>query len=389
MNRFLSLAVAGFAALATAQDPVPKSAPPEDKDPITTKSGMKYSVLQAGEKDGQKPELGDRVKVNYTGWLEDGTEFDTNRARGGPVQFALGAVIPGWNEGVALMTRGTRGKFTIPPTLAYGEAGAGRGVIPPNATLTFEIELVDFEKGPAYVAMQADKVLTAKSGLEYEIASPGTGDVLTASDSIELQFGVWTTAGGFVMNHFFQPQPLRMPIDQLPVPFMQELALELKEGGVCMAEVPVADAFPSRKPPQLGDDTKCIWMVKVAQVFRVPAFEAPVADKLTKTASGLQYEVLREGTGKAPAATDTVQVHYAGWLEDGTGFDSSYGRGEPAEFPLNGVIAGWTEGVQLMKEGAIYQFVIPGNLAYGLGGSPPKIGPNATLVFRIELLKVK
>ena len=121
---------------------------------------------------------------------------------------------------------------------------------------------------------------------------------------------------------------------------------------------------------------------------RIPS-RATAADKLTKTASGLQYEVLREGTGKAPGATDTVQVHYAGWLEDGTGFDSSYGRGEPAEFSLNGVIAGWTEGVQLMKEGALYQFVIPGNLAYGAGGSPPKIGPDATLVFRIELLKVK
>ncbi len=107
------------------------------------------------------------------------------------------------------------------------------------------------------------------------------------------------------------------------------------------------------------------------------------------TASGLQYEVLTEGKGQAhPAATDNVTVHYKGTLLDGSEFDSSYSRGEPAAFPLNAVIPGWTEGVQLMTEGAKYKFYIPANLAYGENGAGGKIGPNEALIFEVELIKI-
>lgn len=106
------------------------------------------------------------------------------------------------------------------------------------------------------------------------------------------------------------------------------------------------------------------------------------------TKSGLQYEVLTEGTGKQPKATDTVRCHYEGRLLDGTVFDSSYKRGEPADFGLNQVIPGWTEGVQLMKEGAKFRFHIPYLLAYGEQGAPGAIPPYATLVFDVELVKV-
>jgi FKBP-type peptidyl-prolyl cis-trans isomerase FkpA len=106
------------------------------------------------------------------------------------------------------------------------------------------------------------------------------------------------------------------------------------------------------------------------------------------TPSGLQYMVLREGSGPRPMASDTVRVNYEGKLLDGTVFDSSYERGEPAEFPLNRVIAGWTEGLALMPVGAKYRFWIPSDLAYGASGSPPKIGPNAALTFDVELLGI-
>jgi FKBP-type peptidyl-prolyl cis-trans isomerase len=107
------------------------------------------------------------------------------------------------------------------------------------------------------------------------------------------------------------------------------------------------------------------------------------------TASGLQYEVIKEGTGKQPTAENTVTVHYTGTLINGKKFDSSVDRGEPATFPLKGVIAGWTEGLQLMKIGAKYRFYIPSNLGYGERGAGADIGPNETLIFDVELIDVK
>ena len=109
---------------------------------------------------------------------------------------------------------------------------------------------------------------------------------------------------------------------------------------------------------------------------------------VTVLPSGLQYMVLKEGEGKKPKATDKVKCHYEGTLPNGTVFDSSYRRGEPAVFPLNGVIAGWTEGVQLMAEGAKYRFFIPYHLAYGERGAGQSIPPYAALVFDVELIEV-
>lgn len=110
--------------------------------------------------------------------------------------------------------------------------------------------------------------------------------------------------------------------------------------------------------------------------------------EITTTASGLQYEVLKAGEGDKPKVTDTVSCHYKGTLIDGTEFDSSYKRGEPASFPLQGVIKGWTEALQLMPVGSKWKLHIPSELGYGEGGSPPNIGPNEALVFEVELLSI-
>lgn len=116
--------------------------------------------------------------------------------------------------------------------------------------------------------------------------------------------------------------------------------------------------------------------------------ENKAKEGVTTTESGLQYRVITEGSGAKPTATDTVTVHYSGKLLDGTEFDSSYSRNEPAVFGLNSVIPGWTEGLQLMSEGSKWELVIPSDLAYGPGANGP-IPPNSVLVFEVELLEVK
>lgn len=135
---------------------------------------------------------------------------------------------------------------------------------------------------------------------------------------------------------------------------------------------------------QVAEDTVVVEEVTAQQAVFVDT------TGYTTTASGLKYKVVKEGTGAMPKAEDTVEVHYTGKLLDGTVFDSSVERGETISFPLNGVIKGWTEGLQLMKEGAKYEFIIPPYLAYGERGTPGgPIGPNATLYFEVELFKVK
>jgi peptidylprolyl isomerase len=121
-----------------------------------------------------------------------------------------------------------------------------------------------------------------------------------------------------------------------------------------------------------------------------PSTGSSEKNEMKTTASGLKYQVLKQGTGTvSPKATDTVNVHYHGTLLDGTVFDSSVQRGQPISFPLNGVIRGWTEGLQLMHVGDKFKFEIPPNLAYGPNSPSPKIPPNSTLVFEVELLGIQ
>lgn len=119
------------------------------------------------------------------------------------------------------------------------------------------------------------------------------------------------------------------------------------------------------------------------------AIDADAPKEFSQTASGLKYRILRKGTGANPRATNRVKVHYHGWLDNGQKFDSSYDRGEMIEFPLSGVIPGWTEGMQLVGKGGMIELEIPGHLGYGPNGIPGTIPPNATLHFLVELHDVK
>jgi FKBP-type peptidyl-prolyl cis-trans isomerase FklB len=139
---------------------------------------------------------------------------------------------------------------------------------------------------------------------------------------------------------------------------------------------------------QMEDKQKVVGEKNAADATKFLA-ENKKKDGVKTTASGLQYKVMKEGAGAQPKETDTVTVNYRGTLINGTEFDSSYKRGQPATFPINGVIKGWTEALQLMKTGSKYQLFIPADLAYGARAVGPDITPNSALIFEVELLEVK
>nr|WP_255604443.1 FKBP-type peptidyl-prolyl cis-trans isomerase [Oscillochloris sp. ZM17-4] len=167
-----------------------------EENAVTTASGLTYIEIAPGA--GDAPKTGDVVSVHYRGTLADGKVFDSSYERGQPIQFALGRgmVIPGWDEGIGLMRKGGKAKLIIPPNLGYGAQGAG-GVIPPNATLTFEVELVDIQAGPPEAPAQVDdsQYTTTPSGLKYYDFEVGSGAEATAGKTAVVHYTGWLTDG--------------------------------------------------------------------------------------------------------------------------------------------------------------------------------------------------
>ncbi len=227
----------------------------------------------------------------------------------------------------------------------------------------------------------------AKTEAMTEVKTEASVAKTYTTDKQQHSYALGASMGLFAQNRLEQQQDLGIEYDEAA------LMAGFKDGLANATEYTV---------PELQELTRASDMkLKTAQEERANAASATnVADGLAylaenakkegviTTASGLQYEVLTQGEGNSPSSeTSTVKVHYKGTLLDGTEFDSSYSRGEPATFPLNRVISGWTEGVQLMKEGSTYRFTIPSDLAYGERATG-KITPNSTLIFDVELLEV-
>lgn len=248
---------------------------------------------------------------------------------------------------------------------------------------------------PADVAAAPADAEKTASGLASKVLQPGTGkDHPGAEDTVKVHYTGWMTDGKMFDSSVTRGQPAEFPLDHVIKGWTEGLQL-MVEGEKRRFWIPgnLAYGETARRPGgpfgTLVFDVELLGIKKAPPAPAVPTDVAAVPKNAKKTESGLAYRVLTKGKGKQhPTATSTVKVHYTGWTTDGKRFDSSVVRGQPAEFPLNGVIKGWTEGVQLMVEGEKTRFWIPGKMAYGdEPGAPGR--PFGMLVFDIELLEIK
>jgi peptidylprolyl isomerase len=363
------------------------AAPPTDAQ--KTASGLAYKALTRGDGAGDHPAEYDRVKVHYTGWTTDGKMFDSSVAKGRPATFQLKAVIEGWTEGVQLMKKGDRFRFWIPENLAYkGRPGAPAGM------LVFDIELQEIIPGPKPIPAPEDVAAPppgakkTSSGIAYRVLAEGTGkDRPTADDTVKVHYTGWTTDGKMFDSSVQRNRPASFPLKGV-IPGWTEGVQLMRVGDKMRFWIPEELAYkdkPGRPQGMLVFDIELIEIQTPPKPIPAPKDVAAPPKKATKTASGLAYVVVKAGAGgDKPAAGSTVEVHYTGWTTDGKMFDSSVSRGQPTQFPLNRVIPGWTEGVQLMSVGDTYRFWIPEELAYK--GQPGR--PQGMLVFDVELLRI-
>ena len=247
---------------------------------------------------------------------------------------------------------------------------------------------------PADVAAAPADAEKTASGLASKVIQKGTGTARPgAEDTVKVHYTGWMTDGKMFDSSVMRGQPAEFPLNGVIKGWTEGLQL-MVEGEKRRFWIPANLAYgdtPRRPGGPFGTlvfDVELLGIKKAPPAPAVPTDVAAVPKNAKKTDSGLAYRVLTKGKGKVhPTASSVVKVHYTGWTTDGKRFDSSVMRGQPAEFPLGGVIKGWTEGVQLMVEGEKTRFWIPGKMAYG---DEPKPGrPYGMLVFDIELIEIK
>lgn len=359
-----------------------------------TASGLQFLEKAAGE--GDSPQEGDIITLHFIGTLADGTVFGDTYSTDQPVVVVYGReqLLPGWEEGVGMMKAGGEAQIVIPPELGFGDQPVGS--IPPNSQLILDIELLSVEAPPEPTAVDEADMETTDSGLMYYDIEEGDGATPEVGGTVTTDFTIWVREDDgdrFVVSSA-DNQPISFTVGALDIVFpgWDEGVSSMQEGGKRLLVVPSDLALGAQGGGDIPPDATLVMEVELLEVVEPPepiAMEEVDPDDYIETESGLMYYDVVEGDGDSPEDGQLVIVHYTGWLEDGTQFDSSVERGEPFTFPIGqgGVIAGWDEGVATMKIGGKRQLVIPSDLAYGDGGSGP-IPPGATLIFDIELLDI-
>jgi FKBP-type peptidyl-prolyl cis-trans isomerase len=361
-------------------------------DATKTASGLVIKKITAVA-SGPTPGKNDLVKVHYTGWKASGeTMYSTTDKGGQPMQMAMQGVPPGFAEGLAMMKKGEKAMLWIPPEIGYRETAKP----PTPEQMAYEVELIEIIPAPAVpkdLAKPPGDAQKTPAGNAYIILKQGTGvDKPRSFDTVVFNSTAWDAAGNQVESTENGPQ--KHPQTQSPFRTskgLEDALLQLTVGTRARFWVPKAQV--EYREPIKADGLVTIEIElqdlqkAAAEPPPVPADVAAAPADAKKTARGVMYKVLKKGKAgaKAPVETDTVSVHYTGWTTDGRMFDSSVIRGKPTEFPLKGVIQGWTEGLQQQKVGETIRYWIPESLAYQ--GRPGK--PAGMLVFDVELLAIK
>lgn len=355
-------------------------------------SGLQFLEIEAGT--GRTPKAGDLVTMNFIGTLPDGTEFANSFTQGRTVQVVYGKnqLLPGWEEGLAQMKAGGSAMIVVPPDLAFGDQGYG--IIPANSQIILEVDLITVEDPPQPTTVADSKLSKTDSGLQYADLEEGDGPEVIQNTYVSTHFTIWVkgdSGSEYIMSSAgTEPLQFIVGLGDTVFPGWEEGMLGMKASGKRLLVIPPELALGAQGGNGIPANATLIMEVELVELQEpVKQTEVDEEDYLT-TDSGLKYYDIVVGEGDMPTAGQTVVVHYTGWLEDGTQFDSSVDRGKPFSFVLGqgDVIAGWDEGVATMQVGGKRQLVIPAELGYGAGGPGSTIPPGATLIFDVELLEI-
>jgi FKBP-type peptidyl-prolyl cis-trans isomerase len=368
--------------------PFDTQAPPADA--TKTDSGLAFKKM-VEVNDGKSPGKNDIVKVSYTGWKATGeTMYSTADKGGAPLQMAMQSIPPGFAEALKHLKVGEKAMLWIPAEIGYRDIAKP----PKPEAMCYEVELVDITPAlpvPEDVAKPPADAAKTALGNAKKVLTPGKGEKPRNVDSTTFNVTVWDAEGNQLETT--ESGGTKRPQNQPPFrqsKGLEDVLLSMQVGEVSRFWVPQDQLTFREKPRAPGVCTLDVELVSVDKSdVAAPAVPKDVAGPppdAQKTERGTFYKILKKKPGgKQPVATDTVSVNYSGWTTDGRLFDSSLLKGKPAEFPLKGVIQGWTDGIPQMRVGETARFWIPVELAYqGRAGKPAGM-----LVFDVDLLEIK